>query len=306
MTASEWIRERVLLDELPLAVRDRSRSAIGHFILFHLLWGFSIGIAYLIATWGFSQFLVIGTEDERVIGTFCSVLVAIWLSRVLLGRFEGLTLTDCGLKWSRRGNFWLGCLCGFAACIAAVMIPVAMGFGKFRGIEGSRADFRYFVFWLVFFCLQPLGEELVSRGYPFQILIRRYGFVPAAVVTSAIFALMHLPNSHANWLSTANTFLTGILFACAVARSGDLWLCTGLHTGWNVAMPLLGDNLSGSSLRMTRFEIQCPDPLWCGAGYGIESSIPGVLANVLLLVVIWLLPINARPVESQPAGDGIW
>ena len=66
----------------------------------------------------------------------------------------------------------------------------------------------------------------------------------------------------------------GILLGYAVWRTGALWLPIGLHFGWNVALPLLGSNLSGFTMGVTGYTLEWNvGVLWSGGGYGVEGSL---------------------------------
>jgi CAAX protease family protein len=66
----------------------------------------------------------------------------------------------------------------------------------------------------------------------------------------------------------------GILLGYAVWRTGALWLAIGLHFGWNVALPLLGSNLSGFTMGVTGYTLEWNvGVLWSGGGYGVEGSL---------------------------------
>jgi membrane protease YdiL (CAAX protease family) len=81
------------------------------------------------------------------------------------------------------------------------------------------------------------GEEILFRGYGFQMLIRTLGPAGAVLPVGVLFALLHAGNPHATWLGLTNTAGFGILFGYAFLRSRDLWLPIGLHFGWNLTLP---------------------------------------------------------------------
>jgi membrane protease YdiL (CAAX protease family) len=128
-----------------------------------------------------------------------------------------------------------------------------------------------------------MGEELLFRGYAFQLLIRGMGPVATILPTSLIFGLMHAFNPGASTLGIVNTVAWGILLGYAVWRTGALWLPIGLHFGWNVALPLLGSNLSGLTMGVTGYTLEWNvGVLWSGGGYGVEGSLLTTLVVVAL------------------------
>ena len=75
----------------------------------------------------------------------------------------------------------------------------------------------------------PLGEEILFRGFFLQGLTRRWGFWPAAIVTSAVFALAHLlPYLY------VPVFIMGLAFAWLFWRTGSLWASIAAHATMNL------------------------------------------------------------------------
>jgi membrane protease YdiL (CAAX protease family) len=74
----------------------------------------------------------------------------------------------------------------------------------------------------------PLSEEVLFRGFLLQGLARRWGFWPAAVVSSAVFALAHL------WpYLYVPIFIMGLAFAWLFWRTGSLWASIAAHATMN-------------------------------------------------------------------------
>lgn len=143
------------------------------------------------------------------------------------------------------------------------------------------------------FSLLAAQEELVARGFLLQSLAAGWGFPAAAALQAALFGLAHLANPHAGLASTAGIFAAGLFFAAAFARTGRLWLPTGIHIGWNLMEgPVLGLPLSG--LQTARFlETHLTGPVAATGGpFGPEAG--WVAAGVLLLGTL-MLGYGRRP-----------
>ncbi|NJD65064.1 MAG: CPBP family intramembrane metalloprotease, partial [Chloroflexi bacterium] len=74
----------------------------------------------------------------------------------------------------------------------------------------------------------PIGEELFYRGLVFGGLAE-WGFVPAAVVSSALFALSHLDAG-----SIIPFTALGMTMAWLYWRSGSLWDAIAFHVLFNL------------------------------------------------------------------------
>jgi membrane protease YdiL (CAAX protease family) len=85
--------------------------------------------------------------------------------------------------------------------------------------------------WLLFLggvVVAPLVEEVYFRGFVFAGLRERYGWLHAASISSAMFALLHFQL----W-NLLPIFLLGFLFAYLYQRSGSIWPGILLHAAVN-------------------------------------------------------------------------
>ncbi len=135
-----------------------------------------------------------------------------------------------------------------------------------------------------------IGEELVYRGYLFVRLAERWGAEPTIVVTSAVFALLHL-QSGLPWQSVvAVVFTSGLIFGAIFARSGSLPLALGFHVATNVAQDALG-------IRVTDASIFTPQFVAPNAGSGERVLV--AIAVVNILVAVGVLTWGGRPLASE-------
>ena len=83
--------------------------------------------------------------------------------------------------------------------------------------------------------IAPLIEELVFRGLLYRAWERQWGWLPAAIASSLVFAYMH----PAVYISQ---FAAGLIFVCIFRRTGSLWGAIATHAIYNVTIwyPLLG------------------------------------------------------------------
>jgi len=131
-----------------------------------------------------------------------------------------------------------------------------------------------------------MGEEVICRGYLLRIWTRSLSLPAGLFISSTVFAAGHLGNAGFNALAFLNTVLSGILLGVIYARSGSLWLVSGIHAGWNTAQPLLGVPVSGRAIRITPLEIHhTGGAVWSGGQYGLEASLPAAAVLLLLCTV---------------------
>ncbi|MEO7309174.1 MAG: CPBP family intramembrane glutamic endopeptidase [Chitinophagaceae bacterium] len=85
-------------------------------------------------------------------------------------------------------------------------------------------------------------QELAFRGYPFQLLLKKYGLWPAQIIIALLFGLMHLDGGMSAIDVASTMFTTGIgslIFALAYLKTKNLALPVGIHFGWNFLQLLL-------------------------------------------------------------------
>jgi hypothetical protein len=222
-----------------------------------------------------------GIVVTSTLSTFAAAAVA---NAIVVRIYERGRLADVGLGASPSAGreFLTGAGTGIAAAVCVVLVPVALQIAKFqRAPAVVEHPWSAFAFGSVAIFFGAMGEELLFRGYAFQLLIRSLGPFATILPTSVIFGLMHAANPDASLLGILNTVAWGVLLGFAVWRTGALWLPIGLHFGWNVALPLLGTNLSGLTMGVTGYALSWKvGVLWSGGGYGVEGSLLTTLAVV--------------------------
>ncbi|HEX2569397.1 MAG TPA: CPBP family intramembrane glutamic endopeptidase [Polyangia bacterium] len=77
------------------------------------------------------------------------------------------------------------------------------------------------------------AEDIVTRGFWFRAVPRRWTPVGFVVFSSVIYVLNHvyrLTHGPTEWLML---LCFGLAYATALVRTGSLWAAIGLHWGWN-------------------------------------------------------------------------
>jgi membrane protease YdiL (CAAX protease family) len=154
--------------------------------------------------------------------TACVWLIGVWRHR---GSWEDLGFRPLDVR-SLAG------LLGFlSAVIVAANVAVKLVANVPQGRDilflGNGPSELVLMGILVLFAA-PLAEEVFFRGFLLQGLTRYISFWPAAVLTSAVFAVAHV-----FWQFFLPIFVLGLAFSWLFWRTGSLWSAIAAHATIN-------------------------------------------------------------------------
>jgi uncharacterized protein len=142
--------------------------------------------------------------------------------------------------------------------------------------------------------VQSSAEEILFRGWMMSALAYRFGVMPAVVLSSLLFTLLHFEPA-VSPLFSVNVFLFAVFACCWSPRAGNIWGVMGWHAGWNwllgvgFELPVTGLNTHMPAL-VARPTPQGPNYLTGGA-QGAEASIG---CSIVLIAGIACTALGAR------------
>ncbi|MGE0078479.1 MAG: CPBP family intramembrane glutamic endopeptidase [Bacteroidales bacterium] len=145
---------------------------------------------------------------------------------------------------------------------------------------------------LAFFLIQGASEEIVFRGWFLQSVAVRHWPWLGIVLSTFLFALVHMANPNFNLIAGVNILLIGFLLALLALYDGSLWSVCGFHSAWNFSMNSIfginvsGNKLIGETLMETNFE---GNHLITGGDFGLEGSIVVTIMIVLISILVIFL-----------------
>jgi len=234
---------------------------------------------------------VAGYLVAAALGTFAAAAIA---NTIAIRVYERGHLSYIGLGWTHasRTNLWLGFAGGAGAALIVLVPPLLLGAAQLKPAEDWQFSPLSIAFLAIVLLFGAIGEELLFRGYGFQVLLGTAGEYATILPVSVIFGLAHSNNQNASKLGLANTMIWGLLFGLAFLRSRDLWLPIGLHYGWNITLPLFGVNLSGFTMKVTGYSMEWNvSTLWSGGEYGPEAGLLTTAVLVLLFYGLYKAPV---------------
>ena len=276
--------------------RDPLRIAlsIGLYIFFY------VAAAMVIAP------VLLGLGGRLVAVSVSGFIAAAGTNALALKIYEGLPLPAIGLAWNRTSarNLGLGLAGGIGSALIVICIPLLTGLARLRTDPAVGTNWGTFAFVGLMLLAGSAGEEILFRGYGFQLLLRSLGPSATILPVGVLFAALHAGNPNSTYLGLANTAGFGILFGYAFLRSGDLWFPIGLHFGWNLVLPVMGVNVSGFTMKVTSLAVEWNvGALWSGGDYGPEGGVFASVALGLLLLYLWKVPVRRQKPWYLPPSD---
>lgn len=231
------------------------------------------------------------------------VIVAV----ALFARYDRLSAADMGLRWNREGRRQLlvGLLLGSLSVTLIAAIHLITGAAAIISLAWQvvppPAVIKGFTAGLAFFLLVSLAEELLGRAY----LINNHSgsYVHAVVVSSCLFAALHLGNPGIDLVALINIALIGALFAYMYIWTGSLLMPIGYHWAWNFALNnIFSYPVSGLQRSASLLVLAVDGPrLLTGGDFGPEASL---LASPVIILGFWSLRryLSARAVPCPWGG----
>lgn len=169
-------------------------------------------------------------------------------------KIENRKLATLGFRKDRFvSKYLIGLLLGFGFFSIAVLICNLTGSLKITGFS-PECSIVLAVAYFIGYMIQGMAEEVVCRGYLLVSISRKYSIPIAVMLSSFVFALLHISNSGVTPLAIINLTLFGILTALIMIKEGSIWMVAGLHTMWNFTQGnIFGIKVSGLSQQNSIF-----------------------------------------------------
>jgi membrane protease YdiL (CAAX protease family) len=202
-----------------------------------------------------------------------------------LGLVHGKRFGDIIGAWRWRQTAF-GAAIWLALCAGAALVDYALEPSGFRLTAGPAL--LPLALWAVpSLAVQTFAEEFIFRGYLTQgLLLALRRPLPTALVSGAIFALMHIPNG---WPQAGEALMFGIVAALIAMRTGGLSLTWGLH---------LANNLFGALVVVSTSDVLRGSPGVFTQATPNLAWVDGIATAILLAALWWM--VGRRPAEASP------
>ena len=179
-----------------------------------------------------------------------------------------------------------GVLLGIITGILWLGLPIiVMKLMKVIEFNGKN-DIPLFFVWILAAFLNVIMQELLVRGWLYQVLKQKYNIAISTIVTTALFTLLHGGAFEAGLVPVVNVLTMSLLMTVILEYSGSLIAPTIMHFMWNGigALVLGGVSLADDYPHLLNM-IFSGSKLLSGGECKIEGSIVVLVVNVILLAV---------------------
>lgn len=163
---------------------------------------------------------------------------------------------------------------------------------------GGMNSIKWFSVWMLAAFLNVIMQELLVRGYLYQMLRQKHNIAAAAVATTGIFTALHGGAFEAGIIPVFNVLTMSLFMTAVLEYSGSIIAPIVMHFLWNgiCALILGGVSLADDypSLLITTFT---GNELLSGGVCGIEGSVIVFIVNLVLAALFIFLNIRKK---SEP------
>ncbi|NPA92474.1 MAG: CPBP family intramembrane metalloprotease [Chloroflexi bacterium] len=280
---------RAVLRKIFFSSEEPARLRLGWRLLFHTLLFFILAIGFSILSFLAIRLVPALTRwNMDLLIETAAVTLATWLACRWWCR---RSLVSLGLQWTQRSgrDFLAGVAIAAALQTFIVVVLSLLGMAKvfFPAKITAESLLQALGPALLMWALVAWNEELWMRGYWLQNIAENYGVVWGVVLSSVMFAALHLLNPHISWRAEVGLVLAGLFLGYGYARTRQLWLPMGLHFGWNFFEgTVYGFSVSGLTVQ-TVLRTVVSGPEWLTGGlFGPEAGLIVVPALALGAVLI--------------------
>lgn len=233
-----------------------------------------------------SRIPIPATDNDAVWRLYAELIPCI---TILIFTAIFLKIDRCQVRIPIAGNPIRSSIIGFVtgALWIAVSVIILMVVGA---IDFSKsAPIPMLWLWLLSALLNTIMQELLVRGYLYQLIKANYGIAPAVICMTLLFTLLHGGALEAGLLPVLNVLTASLLMTAVLEYTGSLLAPILTHFVWNGVGGILLGGVSladdyPSLLHMTTHG----SALLSGGDCKIEGSIVVLLTNLVLTAgILW-------------------
>lgn len=144
--------------------------------------------------------------------------------------------------------------------------------------------------WMLAVFLNVIMQELLVRGYLYQMIKQKHNVIAATVITTSLFTLLHGGAFEAGVIPVLNVLTMSLLMTIVLEYTGSIIAPVMMHFVWNGigALVLGGVSLADDYPHLLNMTFS-GNALLSGGICKIEGSVFVLFVNVILLVAFAIL-----------------
>ena len=253
---------------------------------------------------GITDFSKLTSGDMVMIITLYSLIIVTIMFCLYVKIFEKRKVRTLGFV--KKGfilQYIIGIVVGFGIFSLAVLIGYLTGAVQLN--MESSIDYGMIALYSGGWLIQGMEEEVMCRGFLLTSLSRRYPIPVGVVINSVAFAALHLLNPGIGVLPFINLVLFGIFASIMFVKTGNIWMCSAVHSIWNLVQGnFYGISVSGNqampSVMHTTFV--SGKEIWNGGSFGLEGGLCVTAVLVAGSLLLCLIP-SRNQAAKQVAAD---
>ncbi|MFI3227672.1 MAG: type II CAAX endopeptidase family protein [Clostridia bacterium] len=174
-----------------------------------------------------------------------------------------------------------GLICGIVWLGLTTVIFYAFGVMNM----GTRNDVDMLGLWIMSAFLNVIVQELLVRGYLYQLIKKKYTVTAAIAVTTALFTLLHGGAIEAGVIPTLNVITMSLFMSVLLEYTQSLIAPIIAHAFWNIIGALILGAVSLADDYPNLFNAQFfGNKLLSGGDFKFEGSIIVLVINICFII----------------------
>ena len=182
-------------------------------------------------------------------------------------------------------NVLFGIIVGVIWFSIPIIILCIMGNLQF----GIINNIPYLFVWIISVLLNVFMQNILVRGYIFELLRKDYNLLTSIMVTTLIFTLFHGGAFEAGLIAVLNVFTMSIFMSLILIYSKSLLVPIIVHGFWNIVGSLLGCVSLADDYPILINTTIAGNKIISGGIYKLEGSIFVLIMNLLFIIVLIIL-----------------
>lgn len=209
-------------------------------------------------------------------------------------RLDRLPTSRLGYRAPSPHDLLLAGVVALAPTLGGLGIDLVTGHARIVGVAPGGTAAVHLALYTALGLMVGLAEETPFRGYLLPNLTQSLGTPAAILITSVLFAAMHLTNpEHQKLMNMVELTLAGVGFALLRLGTGSLTVPILAHACYDFTLFVSGTNREFQGVLRTEIG---PNNLWLG---GQETSgLVGILLLIVWIAALWRWVYLPRQAEK--------